>query len=1651
MVTINVTNVDEDPKLTGPASARVAENTDITVPIATTAYAATDDEDGVGDGAVVMTLSGADADVFSIDGGAVKFKAVPNFEAPKDAGKDNVYNITVVATDSDVQTDEMDVTVTVTNVDEGGTVTLSTLQPRIGTALTATLTDIDGAVSDVKWQWAKSDNGVGDSYTDIAEATASSYTPVAADDGAFLRATAPRYTDPQGSGKTAVSDASTNEVEIDDTNRAPEFLDQDLKMDGDQTDQDREIEENTGAGMDVGDGLTGTVPVTATDPNDDNLTYTLGGTDGASFSILRNTGQLQTKAALNREEKDAYMVTVTATDPSGLSATVNVTIKITDILEAPVLEGMASVRHAENTPSATAVATYIAMDDEDDKAGTAIRWSLTGANNGDFSITGGVLRFKSAPNYEPEAASTYNITVVATDSDVQTDDMDVTVTVTNVDEAGTLTLSTLQPVDGIQLTTTLTDIDGDTSDLTWKWAKSSSKTGAYTDIEGETLSSYTPKPADVGHYLRATETYTDLQGSGKTAVATTANKVLVRRSTNTAPVFKNADGVEIPAETVISREVVENTPKGGPVGAPVAATDSEGDVLTYTLVGDELSSFSIDVATGQLRTSAALDFESMPTYTVMVTATDPSFTAAADSDTIMVTINVTNVDEDPKLTGPASARVAENTDITEPIATTAYAATDDEDGVGDGAVVMTLSGADADVFSIDGGIVKFKAVPNFEAPKDAGKDNVYNITVVATDSDVQTDEMDVTVTVTNVDEGGTVTLSTLQPRIGTALTATLTDIDGAVSDVKWQWAKSDNGVGDSYTDIAEATASSYTPVAADDGAFLRATARYTDPQGSGKTAVSNPQEEGFSAVEIDDTNRAPEFLDQDLKMDGDQTDQDREIEENTGAGMDVGDGLTGTVPVTATDPNDDNLTYTLGGTDGASFSIDRNTGQLQTKAALNREEKDAYMVTVTATDPSGLFATVNVTIKITDMPEPPVIMRAPDANVAPVFASATTSRTVAENTVADEDIGDPVMGTDANGDTLAYALGGTDAASFDIDPETGQLMTLAALDYETKATYEVMVTATDPDSASDMITVTITVTNVDEMGEVTLWAGTDALTMAPQVGDTITGAVMDPDGGVTGETWQWSKTMDTADMSSWMDIQDATAAAYMVTEGDTGYHLRVMATYTDAAGTDMAMEYSPPTMMVTAMMTVPMFDSETATREVAENTEAGMHIGDPVMGTDADGDTLAYTLGGTDAASFDIDPETGQLMTLAALDYETKATYEVMVTATDPDSASDMITVTITVTNVDEMGEVTLWAGTDALTMAPQVGDTITGAVMDPDGGVTGETWQWSKTMDTADMSSWMDIQDATAAAYMVTEGDTGYHLRVMATYTDAAGTDMAMEYSPPTMMVTAMMTVPMFDSETATREVAENTEAGMHIGDPVMGTDADGDTLAYALGGTDAASFDIDPETGQLETLAALDYETKATYEVMVTATDPDSASDMITVTITVTNVDEMGEVTLWAGTDALTMAPQVGDTITGAVMDPDGGVTGETWQWARTKTPDMMESWMDIQDATAAAYMVTEGDTGYHLRVMATYTDAAGTDMAMRDVVVTVTDVVEETPIIGGTLLERFDTDVNGEIDKSEVIMAINDYLDEIEGVTKKDVLDVINLYLDTANPTT
>ena len=105
-----------------------------------------------------------------------------------------------------------------------------------------------------------------------------------------------------------------------------------------------------------------------------------------------------------------------------------------------------------------------------------------------------------------------------------------------------------------------------------------------------------------------------------------------------------------------------------------------------------------------------------------------------------------------------------------------------------------------------------------------------------------------------------------------------------------------------------------------------------------------------------------------------------------------------------------------------------------------------------------------------------------------------------------------------------------------------------------------------------------------------------------------------------------------------------------------------------------------------------------------------------------------------------------------------------------------------------------------------------------------------------------------------------------------------------------------MFDTNTTQRDVPENTPPGVNIGAPISATDDDedaeefGDTLTYSLEGTNAASFDIDPSTGQLITKAPLDFEADAGREhgVTVKVEDGNGGDDTIEVTINVENVNE-------------------------------------------------------------------------------------------------------------------------------------------------------------------
>lgn len=64
--------------------------------------------------------------------------------------------------------------------------------------------------------------------------------------------------------------------------------------------------------------------------------------------------------------------------------------------------------------------------------------------------------------------------------------------------------------------------------------------------------------------------------------------------------------------TEYTRSVTENTAAGQNIGAPLKATDPEGDALTYTW-GNDAGSFDIVTSTVQLRTKDALDLKRAPT------------------------------------------------------------------------------------------------------------------------------------------------------------------------------------------------------------------------------------------------------------------------------------------------------------------------------------------------------------------------------------------------------------------------------------------------------------------------------------------------------------------------------------------------------------------------------------------------------------------------------------------------------------------------------------------------------------------------------------------------------------------------------------------------------------------------------------------------------------------------------------------------------------------------------------------------------------------------------------------------------------------------------------------------------------------------------
>jgi hypothetical protein len=340
--------------------------------------------------------------------------------------------------------------------------------------------------------------------------------------------------------------------------------------------------------------------------------------------------------------------------------------------------------------------------------------------------------------------------------------------------------------------------------------------------------------------------------------------------------------------------------------------------------------------------------------------------------------------------------------------------------------------------------------------------------------------------------------------------------------------------------------------------------------------------------------------------------------------------------VTASDEDDTNLSYSLSGTDSNLINID-SSGILSFISAPNYETKSSYSITVSVTDGTNT-ATQSITINISDENDAPVI-------------TSSSSYNADENQTA---VG-IVTATDEDNDTLSYSLSGTNASALNIN-DSGVITFNADPNYEAQNTYSITVTVSDG-STNVTQSVTINIGNINESPVITSSA---SLTFNNNDDNLLVGNIEVTDPENSDLIYSLS-----GDDASALSINSLGELSFNGTPDKTNY--TVIVSVSDGVNT----------VTQTITITVTSNDAPVITSSASFSVNENQTSIGTVMATDADGDTLTYSLSGTDAAAISI--STNGVMTFnVAPDYEIKTTYTVTVNVSDgTNTTSQTITINI--------------------------------------------------------------------------------------------------------------------------------------------------------------------------------------------------------------------------------------------------------------------------------------------------------------------------------------------------------------------------------------
>jgi ELWxxDGT repeat protein len=1514
-VAIRVTDLnDEWPSVTSGGTASFVENgTGV-------AYQATASDRDAGT-TLTWSLGGADAGLFTIDAatGAVTFNAPPDFDAPLDANRDNVFAISVRVSDGVWSSFFSPVAISLMNVIEAPFVTsgatASFAEGGTGVAYQATGVNPEAGTT-LSWLLGGADASLFNINAATGAVTFKALpdfeAPSDADGDNVFDITVTAFNGALSSGGRAVAISVTN------ANEAPVVTSGEVVV---------FAENDTGIAYQAA----------ASDPDaGTTLTWSLGGTDAGLFDINTATGAVTFKLAPNFEApsdssgNNGYDITVTASDGALNSAARAVVIVVADENEAPLITSGATASFAENGTGIAYAATG------SDPEGTTLVWLLGGADAGlfDIEVLTGAVTFKRSPDFEAPADTdgnnVFNITVTALDGLSSVTEA-VAITVTNVnDVAPAITsgdsASFAENGTGIVYTAAGSDLEG--AALAWSLGGTdaglfdiNATTGAVTfklapDFEA-------PGDADGDNVHHITVIASDAGLSTARAVTVTVTNVK-----DSAPVITSAS----------TSSFAEN---GADIAYQAAAlSDPEGAVLTWSLAGADAALFTIG-ADGAVRFAAAPDFEAPAdtgadnAYTIQVIASDGGLSTARD-----VTITVTNVnDVAPVITSGETASFTENGTGIIYVATGA-----DADG---SPLSWSLAGPDAALFGISAaGEVRFLAAPDFEAPADAGRENRYAFTVMASDGLYSASQL-VTVTVLDAND--------MPPIVTAAASVAFAENDLAV--VLQVIGTDPEGAALSWA-LAGADAALFT-IDETGAVRFRSAPDYEAPGDAGADNIYD-----ISVIASDGALTASQAIAITV------TDlADRPPVVTSGASASFAENGTGIVyQAAATDPQGITVTWALAGTDAALFTIDA-AGAVRFNAAPNFEapadagSDNVYDVSIVAAN-GTVTAAKPIAITVTNLYEAPVITSWGQFG----FLEHET-RVVYVPTVENPD-----------GGPLSFALSGASAALFRLDPTTGGLRFITPPNFEAPPggdTVAYVSLSMSDDISTAVQDLIIGITDNPQEGSAfynqlyaypqNVWGRVEGRTTADTVygssdSDTLLGAAGDDylDGG----TAYFADVVINPWGPSYSLVAHGDPTGDDVFEGGAGSDTLVGGNGMDIAIYRQLGAASPATVQAVAASTNRFTVTETAgTTDLLIDVEAAAFSNGIWDLTANAWRPYGLTLSATSASKMEgaagaATPFTFTLTRTGMLDTALDFVWRVAGSGGTPASAADFLGGAL------PWGKVAFGVGqTSALITVLVTGDAVTEG--------TNETFSIGIAREIAGI-----LVDATTA--------TGVTATATGTIRDGVATGGSITFASG-----------------SAANVAENATGTIYQAQAVAS--GAGTTLTWSLAGSDAARFTIST-MGALAFRDAPDFEAPTdigadnVYEVVVTATGGNASASRL-VAITVLNVNEAPSVT--SGAAVSFSENGMGVAYQASASDPDSGSLLSWVLGGADAALFAVSTDGAVSFRTAPNFEAPEdagGDNVYEMTVTAS--DGVLSSVA-RAISVTVTDV-NEAPIVtsGGTV---------------------------------------------------